>query len=104
MYLNPMGRFGRMKMSHLIANTEGELHAMARQIGIARRWYQGDHYDISISKRQQAILLGAVPVTMFELAGIRWCIKNRRNFNSPDHALLRMRRGFAEQAAKRGRG
>ena len=37
MYKHPMGQFRRMKMSHMIANTEAELHAMADAIGIDRK-------------------------------------------------------------------
>lgn len=64
MYLYPMGQFGRMKMSHMIATDEAELHAMAASIGIARKWYQGDHYDVALGRRSAAIVLGAVPITL----------------------------------------
>lgn len=62
-----MGRFGRMKMSHMIADTEEELHTMAEKIGVAFKWYQKDHYDVCKSKRTRAIALGAIPLTMREL-------------------------------------
>lgn len=68
MCLQPMGQFGRMKMSHMIADTEDELHAMASRIGLARHWYQGDHYDVSMSLRTKAIAHGAVAITLRELA------------------------------------
>ncbi len=68
MFLIPMGRFGRMKMSHMIADTEEELHKMADAIGLKRRWYQGDHYDVSMVMRGKAIELGAVAVTMRTVA------------------------------------
>ena len=68
MYRTEMGRFGRMKMSHMIADTEAELHAMAARIGLARRWYQGDHYDVSMSLRAKAIAAGAVEISMREVA------------------------------------
>ena len=87
MYLSPMGKYRRMKMSHLIATTERELHAMAAKIGVARRWYQGDHYDISMSKRRWAIANGAVAVTMRELAGIRYCLEKELDFDTPQSAL-----------------
>ena len=76
MYLYPMGQFSRMKMSHMIADSDEELHAMAAHIGVARRWWQspkktsGSHYDIAISKRAQAIAAGAVPITMRQLAAM----------------------------------
>lgn len=68
MYTVRMGGFGRMKMSHMIADSEEELHAMADKIGVARKWYQGDHYDIAMSKRALAVKFGAVEITMRELA------------------------------------
>lgn len=68
MYLYPMGKFRRMKMSHMIADNEDELHAMADRIGVARRWYQGDHYDICKSKRSLALKNGAIPITVKELS------------------------------------
>jgi hypothetical protein len=68
MYKLSMGKYRRMKMSHMIADTEEELHAMARRIGVARRWYQGDHYDICMSKRQLAVEYGAKEITLRELA------------------------------------
>lgn len=67
MHRYPAGEFGRMKMSHMVADTDEELHAMAARIGVARRWFQGDHYDVSISKRALAIAAGAVPVTWRQL-------------------------------------
>ncbi len=67
MYRYPMGRFGRLKMSHMIADTEEELHQMADKIGVSRRWYQGDHYDVGMTKRAKAIRYGAVEISMREL-------------------------------------
>lgn len=64
---NMKAKFGRMIMCHMIADAEAELHAMADKIGIARKWYQGDHYDISLSKRSLAISFGAIEVTQLEL-------------------------------------
>jgi hypothetical protein len=64
MYLTEMGRFGRMKMSHMFAHTDEELHQMADSIGMSRRWFQGDHYDVSIVMREKAIARGARKVTL----------------------------------------
>lgn len=68
MFKYPMGRYRGMKMSHMVGDTEAELHEMARKIGVSRRHYQGDHYDICFSKRQLAVSLGAVETTVRELA------------------------------------
>jgi hypothetical protein len=55
---------GRLLMSHMLADTDEELHAMADRIGVARRWFQGDHYDVCQTKRALAIEAGAVPVAL----------------------------------------
>jgi hypothetical protein len=74
MYRYPMGEFRRgkrlMKMSHLIADTEAELHAMAVKIGVARRWYQGDHYDVALQARKLAVSLGAVEITLAQCSAM----------------------------------
>jgi hypothetical protein len=55
--------YGRLIMCHMIADTEAELHVMADQIGVARRWHQRDHYDICLSKRAAAVAAGAQEIT-----------------------------------------
>lgn len=63
-YVDSMrAKFGRLIMCHMIADTSDELHAMAERIGVARRWHQGDHYDIALSKRAMAVAAGAVEIT-----------------------------------------
>lgn len=52
-----------MLMCHMIADTDAELHAMADRIGVARKWHQGDHYDICLSKRALAVAAGAAEIT-----------------------------------------
>ena len=77
MYLYAMGRFGRMKMSHLVADTEEELLAMADRIGLHRRWLQHPgkpgrvHFDVSMTMRRKAIAAGAVEMTLLDLARMR---------------------------------
>jgi hypothetical protein len=65
---NMRAPFGRMIMCHMIADTLEELHSMADQIGVARQWFQRDHYDVCLAKRQAAISAGAIPITMREAA------------------------------------
>nr|WP_223181818.1 DUF4031 domain-containing protein [Stenotrophomonas sp. CFBP 13724] len=50
-----------------MADTLAELHAMAAQLGIPRRAFQnkssGAHYDVTVALREQAIALGAQPIS-----------------------------------------
>ena len=72
MYRSPLGRFGRMKMSHMVADSRSELLAMADQIGLPRKWIQYPdspnriHFDVSMSMRAKAVAAGAVEITMRE--------------------------------------
>ena len=63
------------RWSHMLADSPGELHAMAAALGIPLRGYQRhrrsevlNHYDVPESLRVRAIELGAVPVTWREMA------------------------------------
>lgn len=77
MFRYPMGQFGRMKMSHMVADTEDELLAMADRIGLNRRWLQCRnegrhrlHFDVSMEYRARAVAAGAQEMTMRELAAL----------------------------------
>lgn len=72
MYQNPIGNYRGMKMSHLAADTTVELLDMVKKIGVNPKWIQdkgtgGEHFDIAMSKREQAIEHGAIPLSMFTL-------------------------------------
>jgi hypothetical protein len=85
--------FRRMIMCHMIADTPAELHAMADRIGVARRWYQGDHYDIALAKRKLAIEHGAVEVTQRQLAAMAYLRRigaAPRSLGDPATAIQRM--------------
>lgn len=87
-YVDDMrANYGRMIMCHMIADTEAELHAMADLIGVNRKWYQGDHYDIALSKRDIAIELGAIEIT-WRQAGCM-CMRRRHtgDLGSPSEAI-----------------
>lgn len=79
----------RSRWSHLFADTKDELHEFAARLGLKRSWFQDPminskavkmgfppkpgsyaaeswHYDVTEPKRQQAIKLGAVPITWRE--------------------------------------
>lgn len=50
--------------SHLISDhDQDELHAFAALLGVPRRGFDLDHYDVPASLHDRAIMLGALPVT-----------------------------------------
>lgn len=56
------------KWAHLVSDESyDELHEFALRLGIPRRAFQGDHYDVPAHVREEAITLGAVPVDAREL-------------------------------------
>lgn len=71
--------FGRMIMCHMFADTDEELHLMAARIGVARKWHQRppckapgmdaswSHYDICLSKKKEAMALGAQEIQYKDL-------------------------------------
>lgn len=72
---NMRAPFRRMIMCHMVADTDDELHTMARRIDVARRWHQRpgtvySHYDICLSKRALAVQFGAVEIDNRELASL----------------------------------
>jgi hypothetical protein len=110
-YVDDMrAQFGRMVMCHMIADTDDELHAMAAQIGVARKWHQAppkhdSHYDIALSKRSLAIAAGAVQITWRQASAM--CFRRRvtGELGSPENAVKWMlafkleRRAVREDAA-----
>lgn len=50
--------------AHLVSDhSYAELHEFAEGLGIPRRAFQGDHYDLPATLRTEAIGRGAIPVT-----------------------------------------
>lgn len=66
--------------SHLTADTTAELVEFAARLGLKRSWIQNpghvwkEHFDVTDSKRDLAIRLGAKPITMQEAATL-WSAK-----------------------------
>ena len=52
---------------HMFADTEEELHRMAKTLGLKRAWYQYDgrlpHYDLTAGKRHIALTKGCIEVS-----------------------------------------
>jgi hypothetical protein len=70
---------------HLVSDTSlAELHDFAYRLGIARRSFQGDHYDVPEELRAEVVAAGAVEVDSRELvrrlrsAGLRLTPAERR--------------------------
>ena len=56
--------------AHLVSDTSyDELHAFADRLGVPRRAFQGDHYDIPARLCPRAVELGAEQVRARELVG-----------------------------------
>jgi hypothetical protein len=83
--------FKGMLMCHMIADSEQELHAMAAAIGMQRKWYQRDHYDISMERKQLAIQSGAREIGMRELAAMVFLGRAGQPMGDPETAVSRMR-------------
>lgn len=92
MHTTAMGQYRRMRMSHMIADTDEELHAMAEKIGVARRWWQspektsGSHYDIALTKRTLAVQAGAIEITLRQCAAMNWRRKVSGELGNPEEA------------------
>jgi Protein of unknown function (DUF4031) len=54
--------------AHLVSDSSTEeLHAFAARLGLPRRGFQGDHYDVPTEVREAALTLGAEAVSVREL-------------------------------------
>lgn len=58
------GKFRGMVMCHMMSDSSlQELHRFAHLVGLRRSWFQegsAPHYDLSLTKRKQALRMGAV--------------------------------------------
>lgn len=77
--------FRGQKWSHMVSDsTLDELHHFADGVGIPRRAFQGDHYDVPQDYYDQMVTAGAVPTPSRELvrrlraAGLRLSPAARR--------------------------
>lgn len=69
--------------SHMIADSPAELGAMARRLKLKEAWRQKaghwhEHFDVTDAVRDQAIALGAVPVSAFHTPVLSLRIYERR--------------------------
>jgi len=88
---NARNAFGRMVMSHLIGDTEPELHAMAERIGLKRAWFQKattsaktPHYDLCQEKRLAAIREGAIEIDRRQTVALIRKLRAQRGIQQGD--------------------
>ena len=56
------------RWAHLVSDSSyDELHDFAERLGVPRRAFQHDHYDVPAELRQEALALGATAVDSREL-------------------------------------
>ena len=82
---DPLWHWRGRRWCHLVSDTDlDELHAFAASVGIPRRGFQGDHYDIPEEFRPDVVAAGATEVGSRELlrrlrgAGLRLTPAQRR--------------------------
>ena len=92
-YVDDMNaQYGRMKMVHMLASTDQELHEMAAKIAVARKWWQspektsGSHYDIFLSKKVLAIQFGAIEITWRQAGAMNTRRKITGELGKPEDA------------------
>lgn len=84
----------RYVMCHMFTDdpTFAELHAMADKIGVQRKWFQGDHYDIAKTKRALAVKAGAREVTLRQASVMMMNRRRGRPMGTPDEAKAELDR------------
>jgi len=85
-------RWYYVRAAHLFADTDEELHAFAEKIGLKRIWFQDrtpfHHYDLTVSKRRQALRAGAIPVGRKEEVALvkeKRTVQEARSDSRADH-------------------
>jgi len=74
--------------SHLTSTPDDDpdftkLHQFAARLGMQRRWFDGDHYDVVPTKRAMAVKMGAVEVTRMEVSMV--CLYDRKGRERPEY-------------------
>jgi hypothetical protein len=73
-YIDPLTAYGhkRKRYSHMVADSEEELHAFAERMKLGRHWFHNsDHYDVSEDFYERAIAMGAILVTTRALVALK---------------------------------
>lgn len=104
-YVDDMrAKYRGMIMCHCIGTSEQELFEMMDKIGVARKWYQGDHFDICLSKREKAVKLGAIPITRYQLGSMVMHWRRTGKWLKPEQAEKAVRKFLKEQSNGKAEG
>ena len=69
-YVDNLKKYKRQSYCHMIADSIEELHEFANKIGIHRRWFHKNHYDLRAEERLKAVQNGAIETTSKQLVKI----------------------------------
>lgn len=86
-YIRPGSRWRYGRSCHLVADTDEELRAFATALlGMKGTWYQPGpsfgHFDLTARRRDDAIRLGAIPLTRREMGA--WMLRKKGWERGPD--------------------
>lgn len=83
--------YGRLILCHMIADSPEELNAMADGIGVDRKWHQGNHYDICLTKRAKALQAGAVEISFRQCGAMIARYREEGRLGRPEDAVAWLR-------------
>jgi hypothetical protein len=79
-YPNAWGKFRRGSCHMSSTESEAELHAFAKQVGLKRSWFQPGrhpHYDLTPGRRAAAVKAGAKEVRLRDMLTLHYAAKAR---------------------------
>lgn len=103
---NARNPYGRMLMSHMVADSLAELMAMADTIGVARKWFQPKshrHFDVCQQKRAAAIAAGAIAIDRRQLVAVMRAYRTKLANDEAERFALATASSPARKPKKRGR-
>lgn len=97
---NGKWKYRGMLMCHMIADTDQELHLMARALGLKHSYWQAppkhaSHYDICQTKRGLAVSLGAIEIDETACMAMSF-LRHKHNLPMGDPATARERYRIAK--------
>lgn len=83
---------------HLLADTDEELEAFARLLGLRRSWKHNDHYDLATKQRARAVALGAQEITSRQMVNVRRSLRGMPPVESIPAVTASIRAGVRRRA------